>query len=144
MKAKIVQKSNSYKPEDMMVAHKAIKAKWELLRKDLQVGKYSFDDESEATKSKFLSEFDQLFTIDGGQEYFSRTLTDVFNKAFVLRGAIIHDTKLELDGSRFIPNSHYIKDDNRFSPKGIEWIYLTLGFPKNNEGKEKARICSIK
>lgn len=54
MKAKIVQKSNSYKPEDMMVAHKAIKAKWGLLRKDLQVGKYSFDDESEATKSKFL------------------------------------------------------------------------------------------
>lgn len=54
MKAKIVQKSNSYKPEDMMVAHKAIKAKWGLLRKDLQVGKYSFDDESEATKIKFL------------------------------------------------------------------------------------------
>lgn len=54
MKAKIVQKSNSYNPEDMMVAHKAIKAKWGLLRKDLQVGKYSFDDESEATKSKFL------------------------------------------------------------------------------------------
>ena len=68
MKAKIVQKSNSYKPEDMMVAHKAIKAKWGLLRKDLQVGKYSFDDESEATKSKFLSEFDSLFTTDGGED----------------------------------------------------------------------------
>lgn len=53
MKAKIVQKSNSYKPEDMMVAHKAIKAKWGLLRKDLQVGKYSFDDESEAPKVNF-------------------------------------------------------------------------------------------
>lgn len=65
-------KSNSYKPEDMMVAHKAIKAKWGLLRKDLQVGKYSFDDESEATKSKFLSEFDSLFTTDGGEEYFSK------------------------------------------------------------------------
>ena len=44
MKAKIVQKSNSYKPEDMMVAHKAINAKWKQLREDLRLGKYTFDD----------------------------------------------------------------------------------------------------
>ena len=62
MKAKIVQKSNSYKPEDMMVAHKAINAKWEQLCEDLRLGKYTFDDECEAKKSKFLSEFDGLFT----------------------------------------------------------------------------------
>lgn len=105
MKAKIVQKSNSYKPEDMMVAHKAIKAKWGLLRKDLQVGKYSFDDESEATKSKFLSEFDSLFTTDGGEEYFSKTLSDVCNNAYLIRGTILGETEPTPNGNRFIPNS---------------------------------------
>lgn len=144
MKAKIVQKSNSYKPEDMMVAHKAIKAKWGLLRKDLQVGKYSFDDESEATKSKFLSEFDSLFTTDGGEEYFSKTLSDVCNNAYLIRGTILGETEPTPNGNQFIPNSQYIKDDNRFSPKGVEWLYLALGYPKAKNGKDKARRCSEK
>ena len=142
MKAKIVQKSNCYKPEDMMVAHKAIKAKWELLRKDLQVGKYTFDDESEATNSKFLSEFDSLFTTDGGEEYFSKTLSDVYNNAYLIRGTILGETDPTPNGNRFIPNSQYIKDDNRFSPKGVEWLYLALGYPKTQNGK--ARKCSEK
>ena len=76
MKAKIVQKSNSYKPEDMMVAHKAIKAKWGLLRKDLQVGKYSFDDEV----------FDSAVSIFSREElrYIEETLKEAHDSASML------------------------------------------------------------
>lgn len=144
MKAKFVQKSNSYKPEDMMVAHKAINAKWEQLCEDLRLGKYTFDDECEAKKSKFLSEFDGLFTIDGGERFFSKTLSDVFNNAYVIRGTILNKTEPTPDGNRFIPNSMFIKEDNRFSPKGVEWLYLALGYPKTKNGKDKARKCSEK
>lgn len=144
MKAKIVSKSYSYKSENMIVAHKAINSKWEQMREELLLGKYTFDDEDEAKKSKFLSEFDSLFKTEGGEKYFSKTLNDVFKNAYVIRGAIISKTEPTPNGNRFIPNSMYIKEDNRFSPKGVEWIYLALGFPKNNNGKERAKICSEK
>lgn len=144
MKVRITQKSESYRSEDMEMAHKAIKAKWELLRDDLCLGRFRFDDICEAKKSKFLSEFDRLFTIEGGQVYFSKTLISIFNDAYVVRGAVLHESDTIPTSSRFIPNSAYIKDDNRFSPKGVEWLYLALGFPKNKNGKEKAKFCSEK
>lgn len=144
MKAKIVPKSNSYKPENMMFAHIAINAKWELMREELLLGKYTFDDEDKAQKSKFLSEFDRLFKTEGGEKYFSKTLSDVFKNAYLIRGTILSKAEPTPNGNRFIPNSMYIKEDNRFSPKGVEWIYLALGFPKNNDGKERAKICSEK
>ena len=28
---------------------------------------------------------------------------------------------------RFIPKKEFIKNDNRFSPPGVEWLYLALG-----------------
>lgn len=137
MKVRITQKSESYRSEDTEMAHKA---KWELLRKDLQVGKYTFDDESEATNSEFLSEFDSLFTTDGGEEYFSKPLSDVYNNAYLIRGTILGETEPTPNGNRFIPYSQYIKNDNRFSPKGMEWLYLALVFPKNKKGKRKSQV----
>lgn len=144
MNAKIDTGSPCYKSEDMEKAHKAIKAKWGLLRNDLRLGKFRFNDVCEAKKSKFLSEFDSLFTIEGGQVYFTKTLTTIFNDAYVIRGTILRESDTTPTSSRFMPNSVYIKEDNRFSPRGVEWLYLALGFPKDKNGKEKAKLCSEK
>ena len=57
MKVKINTKSSCYKSEDMEIAHKAIKAKWELLRDDLRLGKFRFDDVCEAQKVNFYQNF---------------------------------------------------------------------------------------
>ena len=40
---------------------------------------------------------------------------------------------------RFMPNSIYITRGNRFSPAGVEWLYLSYA-----ENLDKARTCSIK
>ena len=76
--------------------------------------------------------------------YFSKTLTTIFNDAYVIRGTILRESDTTPTSSRFMPNSEYIKEDNRFSPKGVEWLYLALGFPKDKNGKEKATLCSEK
>ena len=59
-------------------------------------------------------------TIEGGQVYFSKTLISIFNDAYVIRGTVLRESDTIPTSSRFIPNSAYIKDDNRFSPKGVE------------------------
>ena len=42
------------------------------------------------------------------------------------RGAVLSGNEVP-DYERFIPKKEYIKKDNRFSPPGVEWLYLALG-----------------
>ena len=144
MKARIVSDHHSYNPEDMEKAHKAIEAKWESLRQDLKSGKYKFDDINSAKRSKFLSEFDSLITDEDGKAWLTKPINEIFNQACVFRGTIIRDNESDPDYNRFIPNAKYIKDDNRFSPKGVDWIYLAVGFPQDKNGLKKAKKCSEK
>ena len=50
-----------------------------------------------------------------------------------------------VDYNRFMPISKYITEDNRFSPPGVEWLYLAGGYKGDLEKKiEDAEKCTIK
>ena len=70
--------------------------------------------------------YDDLFNKNAGIEYNTVLISEI-EKYCVGRGTILGETEPTPNGNRFIPNSQYIKDDNRFSPKGVEWLYLALG-----------------
>ena len=41
---------------------------------------------------------------------------------------LYHNSKSEVPNyERFIPKKEFIKNDNRFSPPGVEWLYLAIG-----------------
>lgn len=47
------------------------------------------------------------------------------------RGTILKKDEI-IDYARFIPKSKFIRHDNRFSPPGVEWLYLAIGNNDND------------
>lgn len=61
-----------------------------------------------------------------GKEKLTTELMAVFDTNAIGRGTILKPGE-ETPFSRFTPIAKFIKDDNRFSPPGIEWLYLAIG-----------------
>ncbi len=138
------QQANNDKPKGEKNVHDSARQKWGLLRKGLKSGSFCPNDVDKAKKSKFISEFDRFFVADNGKYHFTKKLSTIFEQAYSVRGTIINDDEPEPTFDRFIPKAKYIKEDNRFSPKGVEWLYLALGFPKTEDGLSKAEMCAQK
>lgn len=110
-----------------------IRESWSEFRLALAQKQFSYDDIQSALDTVFLKGFDDLF---------SQMKTNVEKSASVLKSVnFIRGARIKSDEtpeySRFIPNFKYINDDNRFSPPGVEWLYLALG-----EKKEDALACA--
>ena len=106
-------------------SEKAIKKTWSEFRDALAKGKFSFDEVENAKEYTFLKVYDDLFHQHSGIEHKTITIKDL-NGLLVGRGTILSE-KEEPDYERFIPKKEFIKKDNRFSPLGVEWLYLALG-----------------
>ncbi len=135
--------SKNYNSVDDL-CHQSVKEKWNSLRMDLCDNKYRFDDIESAKSSKFLSEFNDLFINDNARIFYETTLANLSKQSYSLRGAIIKKGEPSPAYDRFIPNKQFIREDNRFSPKGVEWLYLALGTPKNPRNYEIAIRCAQK
>ena len=60
------------------------------------------------------------------------------------RGTILKNEE-SVDYNRFMPISKYITEDNRFSPPGVEWLYLASGYKGDARQKiESAEKCTVK
>ena len=59
----------------------------------------------------------------------SKSFSDYFKNKLTGRGTIIKPSEPSdtPNYGRFLPDSRYIKEDNRFSPAGVEWLYLAIG-----------------
>ena len=89
----------------------------------------------------FLHVFDDIFENNGAKKYYTKKLGDL--DYYFLRAANLHEQRnVSLD--RFIPNSKFISDDNRFSPPGIEWIYLGISKNKRRAGRCCINECHAK
>jgi len=117
---KIFDFSNIQKSED------TTKRTWDEFRNALASHKFAYDDIESALKETFLQVFNDLLTFKNNREYLSKELKIVKTSYVLKRGTkvspkdnIIYDT--------FIPDKKYIRDENRFSPPGIEWLYLAMG-----------------
>lgn len=85
-------------------------------------------------KSRFMKVFDDLFTHRQSDfEFGFRKMSSEykFKRGARLSGDPTYD--------RFLPESYYIKEDNRFSPSGVEWLYLAA-----SRYEHDAEECTIK
>lgn len=109
---------------------KEIKKTWEEFRKALENGDLSINDIDSAKQYVFLKQYDDLFNQHMGIEDKTITIQDLKMKNMG-RGTILKKDEI-IDYERFIPKSKFIRHDNRFSPPGVEWLYLAIGNNDND------------
>ena len=102
-----------------------IKKTWNEFRKALKKNKFSINDIDKAKQCIFLKQYDDLFTRHNGIKYKTITIHDLITKNMG-RGSILKEDE-KIDYERFVPKKEFIKHDNRFSPPGMEWLYLAIG-----------------
>lgn len=110
---------------DIEKSENAIHKTWGEFRDCLAKGLFTYEEIDRAKEQAFLKTYDDLFRQHSGIEHKTTTIKDI--KYQILgRG-----TKLKADETpnhdRFLPKKEYIKEDNRFSPPGVEWLYLAIG-----------------
>lgn len=66
-----------------------------------------------------------MFNQNSGIEHKTISVKELKGKV-IGRGTILGDTEVT-NYERFVPRKEFIKDDNRFSPQGVEWLYLAIG-----------------
>ena len=106
-------------------SEKAMRKTWSEFRKALADGEFTFEEIDKAKKCTFLSVYDDLFSQNFGIEHKTISVKELKGKV-IGRGAILRDTEIP-SHERFIPKKEFIKEDNRFSPPNIEWLYLAIG-----------------
>lgn len=120
--------------DDISLAHseEAIRRTWTefgcaLARKD-----FEYTDTDNALSVTFLRQFDSWFQGIGKSEM-TVSLSKFFNSEYVGRGTIIKSSEPQETPpyDRLLPVSKYITEDNRFSPPGVEWLYLATGETQN-------------
>ena len=112
---------------------------WDEFRKALSEGKFKYYETDKAMQETFLKVFNDMFEINKQKEQYSKRFKELRESGlFLLRGARLNNSN-PVDYSRFLPLSKFINEDNRFSPKGVEWLYLAIG-----ETKSIAENCALK
>lgn len=106
-------------------SEKIIRETWSEFRKALTEGLFAFDEVEKAKKYTFLKVYDDLFNQHSAIDYKCITIRDL-DSVLVGRGTILNATEIP-DYERFIPKQEFITNDNRFSPIGVEWLYLAIG-----------------
>lgn len=98
---------------------------WEEFRTKLANKEFLYNDLFSARSATFFKAFEGL--MDNCMDLFTTTIDQVLSAdEEVIRAAKIGAGDPVPSYSRFIPNSAHIKGPNRFSPPGIEWLYLAF------------------
>lgn len=115
---------------------KTYKEKWEEFRQALINDEFQYFNLEKAKEITFLSVLDNMLQYEKENNIIKIPFI-VLNRHYSFCRATELDKikdKEPLSIERFLPNKDYIKDDNRFSPKGIEYLYLAC---KARWGEEK-------
>ncbi len=103
----------------------AIRITWSEFRNALANKEFSYNEIVKAKNYTFLKVYDDLFHQNLGIEHKTVTIRDL-EKLLIGRGTILGEKEVP-NYERFIPQKEFILNANRFSPKGVEWLYLALG-----------------
>lgn len=118
---------------------------------ELANGLYRYDDINEALKHTFLRVFDNMFYANKQDKYFEKKISDM-DAYHYCRGAILREEE-NVGYERFEPKAKFMTKGNRFSPKGIEWLYIAIGECENESydcslaeccAKSSDRFASVK
>jgi len=101
---------------------------WADFREAIARKDFEFDDTHSALKVVFLKQFNDWFQGIAKQKM-SKSFSDYFKNKLAGRGTVIQpdESPDTPNYNRFMPKAEFIKDDNRFSPAGVEWLYLAIG-----------------
>ncbi|MCI5727789.1 MAG: RES family NAD+ phosphorylase [Clostridium sp.] len=106
-------------------SEKTIRKTWSEFREALASGSFTYDEIEKAKKCTFLKVYDDLFNQHLGINHKTITIKEL-DGLLVGRGTILSESEVP-NYERFIPKKEFIKNDNRFSPPGLEWLYLAVG-----------------
>ena len=114
---------------DISKSEETIQRTWEDFRSALATGVFSYN-ELDAAKANttFLKVFDDLFS--HCHPFFDISAESILAcPTTLMRAGRLRPADPDPTYSRFIPNKDYITKHNRFSPPGVEWLYLAIGDP---------------
>lgn len=121
---------------DVHSSEEVIKSTWNDFRDALKNREFTYEEVSKATASGFLKVFDELFMLC--TDRFECSLKNVERNSYLKRGSILAETEA-VDYERFLPKAEFITQSNRFSPVGVEWLYLAV-----SRKETRAEECTIK
>lgn len=114
---------------------------WIELREALRSKQLYYDETEKALQYSFLKVFNSHLELSGCQREVNTTFMQLRN--FTLGRAAILRSGETATLNRFIPDRQYINSSNRFSPEGIEWLYLAIGTDEAAVVETtKAEICA--
>ena len=114
---------------DISKSEETIQRTWADFRSALATGVFSYN-ELDAAKANttFLKVFDDLFS--HCHPFFDVSAESILAcPTTLMRAGRLRPADPDPTYSRFIPNKDYITKHNRFSPPGVEWLYLAIGDP---------------
>lgn len=106
-------------------SEQTIRKTWNEFRDCLANELFTYNEVEKAKKQTFLKVYDDLFHKHSGIDHKTIAVKDLKGK-LIGRGTILKNDEVP-NYERFIPKEEYIKEDNRFSPPGVEWLYLAIG-----------------
>ena len=133
--------------DEISLAHseETMKRTWSEFGNALARKDFEYTDTDNALSVTFLRQFDGWFQGIGKSEM-TVFLSEIFNSKHVGRGTIIKPSEPRETPpySRLLPVSKFITEDNRFSPPGIEWLYLAVGEHQDITQKGAEKECRAK
>lgn len=99
---------------------------WEEFREALGKKEFEYTDLDKAKEYTFLKVLDDILTYEDNRAKLSVLFTNLYFHYSFIRATVINkdDDIQKLDFNRFLPNKECMKNDNRFSPKDKEFLYL--------------------
>ncbi len=110
---------------DIKKNEQAIRKTWSEFREALVNEMFSYAEIDKAKELTFLKVYDDLFHQHLGIEHKTIRIGDL-DGTLAGRGTLLGEKEVP-NYERFIPKKEFINKDNRFSPPGVEWLYLALG-----------------
>ncbi len=133
--------------DEISLAHseETMKRTWAEFGNALARKDFEYTDTDNALSVTFLRQFDGWFQGIGKSEM-TVTLSKFLNSKHIGRGTIIKPSEPQDTPpyDRLLPVSKFITEDNRFSPPGVEWLYLAVGENQNIVQKGAENECRAK
>ncbi len=121
-------------------AEKALVETWCKFRNALAIEQFTIDNIKAATKETFLHYFNDSFINYNQRQNYTKMANQISTCYAFSRGTILGvNERPPITYKRLLPDKNYINDDNRFSPPGIEWLYLSMG-----NDLSQAEACCLK
>ena len=128
---------------DKEETEKTLQKTWDDFRQKLANKDFLYSDIDYALESTFLRVFDDFF--QHSHQFLEVKADHVLTAdTGVVRAARMDPDVPRPDYERFLPKAELITKDNRFSPPGVEWLYLAFSQERSASKLNVEEMCALK